>query len=61
MAEKKAAKGAPVKRHITSKRQNNYEQAKPKNRFCPKCGPGVMLANHKGRLYCGKCHYMEKR
>ncbi len=26
---------------------------------CPRCGPGVFLAKHKGRLYCGKCHYTE--
>ncbi|KII66211.1 Ubiquitin-40S ribosomal protein S27a [Thelohanellus kitauei] len=22
---------------------------------CPKCGPGVFLANHHDRLYCGRC------
>ena len=26
---------------------------------CPKCGKGVFLAKHKGRTYCGKCHYTE--
>jgi ribosomal protein S27AE len=59
--KKKQSDGQKVKKHITSKRQNNYDQGKSKNKFCPKCGPGVMLANHKDRLYCGKCHYMEKR
>ena len=32
------------------------------NRFrkhCPKCGPGVFLAEHKNRLSCGKCGYTE--
>ncbi len=24
---------------------------------CPRCGPGTWLAEHKGRLYCGRCHY----
>ena len=63
MADKKDKKteGAAVKYHITSKRQNNYDGAKSKNRFCPKCGPGVMMANHKDRVYCGKCQYMEKK
>ncbi len=64
MADKKNAKkdeGAPVKLHPTSKRQDNYENGKQKNKFCPKCGPGMMLADHKDRLYCGKCHYMEKK
>ena len=26
---------------------------------CPKCGPGVFLAQHKDRLSCGKCGYTE--
>ncbi|MEK6861804.1 MAG: 30S ribosomal protein S27ae [Nanoarchaeota archaeon] len=26
---------------------------------CPKCGPGMFLAEHKDRLYCGKCHYIQ--
>jgi len=32
-----------------------------KNRSCPKCGPGVFMANHSNRLTCGKCGYMEKK
>jgi len=47
----------------TSKVQDNYEagaELKRKNKFCPKCGNGVFLAQHKNRLSCGKCHYMEK-
>lgn len=58
---KKAAAPAAIKKHPTTKRQKNYDGAKPKNRFCPKCGPGIMLANHKDRFYCGKCYYMEKK
>ena len=60
---KKPAKkeAAPIKKHITSKVQNNYDNGIVKNKFCPKCGPGIMMANHKDRLYCGKCHYMEKK
>ena len=30
-----------------------------KGRTCPKCGPGVFMADHKDRFYCGKCHYTE--
>jgi small subunit ribosomal protein S27Ae len=26
---------------------------------CPKCGPGVFLAEHKDRFSCGKCGYTE--
>jgi ubiquitin-small subunit ribosomal protein S27Ae len=32
-----------------------------KNKTCPKCGAGVFLAEHKDRLTCGKCQYMEKK
>lgn len=28
-------------------------------KFCPKCGDGVFLAEHKDRLACGKCGYTE--
>jgi len=24
---------------------------------CPKCGPGIFLAEHKDRKTCGKCGY----
>ena len=32
-----------------------------KNKFCPKCGPGIFLASHSDRVVCGKCGYMEKK
>nr|AIF10184.1 Ribosomal protein S27AE [uncultured marine group II/III euryarchaeote KM3_44_G05] len=28
-----------------------------KNETCPKCGPGVFLANHPDRKSCGRCGY----
>ena len=28
-------------------------------KFCPRCGPGVFLAEAKGRIFCGRCHYTE--
>jgi ubiquitin-small subunit ribosomal protein S27Ae len=28
-------------------------------RACPKCGPGVFLAEHKNRFACGNCKYTE--
>lgn len=28
-----------------------------KQTFCPKCGPGNFMAQHKDRLSCGKCKY----
>ena len=30
-----------------------------KKRFCPRCGPGMFLAEHKDRYACGKCGYTE--
>jgi ubiquitin-small subunit ribosomal protein S27Ae len=54
---------AQVKLKKTSKRSNNYEissnTVKRKNKSCPKCGPGIFLAKHKDRVYCGKCSYVE--
>ncbi|ADI73483.1 MULTISPECIES: 30S ribosomal protein S27ae [Methanohalobium] len=29
------------------------------HQFCPRCGVGVFLAEHKDRLSCGKCGYTE--
>lgn len=29
------------------------------HKFCPKCGPGVFLSEHKNRSACGKCGYTE--
>lgn len=30
-----------------------------KNKFCPRCGPGVFMADHGDRWACGKCGYTE--
>jgi len=32
-----------------------------KAKTCPKCGAGYFLAEHKDRLYCGHCHYVEMK
>ncbi|MES2155184.1 MAG: 30S ribosomal protein S27ae [bacterium] len=31
------------------------------HKACPKCGPGVFLAQHDNRSHCGKCGYTEKK
>lgn len=30
-----------------------------REKFCPRCGPGIFLMKAKDRVYCGKCHYTE--
>lgn len=43
-----------------SKRYSLYESSGArKNKFCPKCGPGIFLGKHSDRLVCGTCHYTE--
>jgi small subunit ribosomal protein S27Ae len=32
-----------------------------KRKHCPKCGPGVFLAEHADRASCGRCGYTEFR
>ncbi|MCD6248062.1 MAG: 30S ribosomal protein S27ae [Hadesarchaea archaeon] len=27
--------------------------------YCPRCGPGVFMADHGNRLACGKCGYTD--
>lgn len=43
----------------SSKKWEKYKDGKKIGKPCPKCGSGVFLAEHKDRLSCGKCRYME--
>ncbi|WP_297068646.1 30S ribosomal protein S27ae [Thermococcus sp.] len=47
----------------TSQKWRLYEvqgrKIKRKNRFCPRCGPGVFMADHGNRWACGRCGYTE--
>jgi len=57
---KKDKKGKkPHKNKPTSVKYKHYEGGKAKKKFCPRCGPGVFLADHKNRVYCGRCKYTE--
>ena len=52
----------PHKNKPTSKKYTKYKIDGDKikrERFCPRCGPGVFLMKSQGRFYCGKCHYAE--
>ena len=57
MAKKKKAKNKKPSKKYTKYKIEGGKIARAKN--CPKCGEGVFLAEHKDRLYCGKCHYLE--
>ncbi|GGM75565.1 hypothetical protein GCM10007108_11860 [Thermogymnomonas acidicola] len=35
------------------------EKVVRERRYCPRCGPGVFLAEHEDRLSCGRCGYTE--
>jgi small subunit ribosomal protein S27Ae len=58
MAKKEKKKKKPDK-----KKYEYYEtkegNADRKRKWCPKCGVGVFLAEHKDRSSCGKCGYTE--
>ncbi len=58
MAKKKEKKNKkPSKKWEKYKVENG--KITEKKRYCPKCGPGVFLAEHKDRWHCGKCGYTE--
>ncbi|HJJ72163.1 MAG TPA: 30S ribosomal protein S27ae [Methanocorpusculum sp.] len=58
MAAKKAAKKAAQKRSDLYT-VDNQGKATTTRRFCPQCGPGVFMGEHKDRFACGKCGYTE--
>ena len=67
MANKAAGKGkdkkGAVKARHASQRFKLYTiagtEVKRKNKFCPKCGVGIFMAEHKNRSTCGKCGFTE--
>lgn len=57
MVEKKSS----VKKGKSMQVWKLYNDGKTKNKSCPKCGPGVFLAEHANRVSCGKCGYTEMK
>ena len=55
MAKKPRSKS----KHKNVKIWKKYKEGKTLGKFCPRCGPGVFLAEHKNRVTCGKCGYSE--
>ncbi|MEM4756316.1 MAG: 30S ribosomal protein S27ae [Candidatus Woesearchaeota archaeon] len=60
MAEKKSSASKKKTSHRLSR---FYTVAggslQKKAKFCPKCGVGFYMAQHKNRLTCGNCKYTE--
>ena len=58
-AEKEGKRPKSKSKHAKVKMTDRYKDNKLQGRFCPRCGPGVLLAQHKNRVTCGKCGYSE--
>ena len=50
------AKGAMVKSKLYKIEDGKLQRLRS---TCPRCGPGVFMAEHSGRSACGKCGYTE--
>ncbi len=64
MASKRNVKATGKKQkesNFSSKKSDKYKGGKFEGRTCPKCGPGVHMAEHANRSHCGRCGYMEMR
>ena len=61
--EPKETSEAKPRERTRSKKYELYEMdgddLKRKNKACPRCGPGIFMADHGDRLACGKCGYTE--
>jgi len=49
-------KKSPSKKYAKYKLEGN---SLIRAKTCPKCGSGIFLAEHKDRLHCGKCGYVQ--
>ncbi|RMF56025.1 30S ribosomal protein S27ae [Candidatus Woesearchaeota archaeon] len=60
-SKSKGKKPKPKKhlRKLWEKYAVSGDRVERKNKFCPKCGTSAYLAEHKDRLTCGKCSYVE--
>ena len=63
MADDAQGGGPPEKKKAKSEKWKFYqvgdEGIKRTKKSCPRCGPGIYLAEHKDRMSCGKCGYTE--
>lgn len=61
--EKRGKRIRTGRKHESPKQYKFYEIKDEtlirKRKPCPRCGPGTWLAEHKDRVYCGRCNYTE--
>jgi small subunit ribosomal protein S27Ae len=60
--DSKTPQKGKTKNKPTSKKYTKYKIEGNKiirEKFCPRCGPGIFLMKTSNRNYCGKCHYTE--
>ncbi len=60
MAEEKKKGKKKHKNKPTSQKWKFYKvsgDTVTREKYCPRCGPGIFLMKAKNRMYCGKCHY----
>jgi len=57
--ERKGKKPRSKSKHRKSQIWKRYKDGKVQGKWCPRCGPGVLLASHGNRIMCGRCHYSE--
>lgn len=60
-AKKKAGAQKNLKKPINKYYKVEGGKVRRLRRFCPVCGPGVFLAEHKDRLSCGRCGYTVRK
>ncbi len=62
-SKSKDSKGKkPAKNKPTSKKYTKYKiegDTIKREKYCPRCGPGVFLMKANNRVYCGRCRYTE--
>jgi small subunit ribosomal protein S27Ae len=67
MAKKSKSKERKGKRARSKSKHRNiqiwkkYKGGKIQGKWCPRCGPGVIMAEHGNRITCGRCSYSEMK
>lgn len=61
MAEKKAGPKKGQSAGLQKLYQIKDGQLLRTRQACPKCGPGIFMAQHKDRVSCGSCGHTEQK